>query len=67
MTFGANGTGGAYQHNHSQTLNLGSIAYVNGSGLKYTVGESIPRDTTYTGKSSNMPPYQTVFYWRRTA
>ncbi|URZ07533.1 phage tail protein [Clostridium felsineum] len=36
-------------HRHTQTLKFTTRTYENGNGLKYTSGESVPDDVTYTG------------------
>ena len=79
----SNKTGGAkthkltaaeMEHNHIQTEQFYS-AYINGSGHKFTIGESVASGTIKTSgvaditnqPHNNLQPYVTLYRWRRTA
>lgn len=61
-------------HNHSVPMNF-TDTYSNANGLKYTLGDTVPSSTHYTGGVANvtatahntLPPYIVEYIWRRTA
>lgn len=55
---------GLSNHNHTQTMSFRS-GYVNGNGLKYTEGDTIPGGVQYTGNSEANPTYYSVYVFRR--
>ncbi|MCH4205196.1 MAG: hypothetical protein LKF53_02230 [Solobacterium sp.] len=65
-SYSAGSIGGATSHNHTVSF-IFTDSYVNGTGLKYTIGESVAKSTHYSGNSSNMMPYKATYIWQRTA
>ena len=60
-------TGGSKAHKHEQTLKFEST-YNDNTGLRYTIGESVPSEQIYTKDASSLMPYAVTGYmWVRTA
>lgn len=57
--------GGSKKHKHKETLKFES-SYTDGTGLRYTIGESVVTGDVYTEETSSMIPYEVVGYmWIR--